>query len=584
MTSPTRSLRRSPPRRPLHERSDSQANQRASPTSRTSADIQEYPYKSTPYPTHPLHVFSPKSASRPGLAPRVSENEDDTFHQDGLLSDPQHGSWASQDKERKGPTGLEDMENTYGGSVRPLSTSNARPIAVPPLNLNSSTKLTSNRSLMEEDNEDGSQWSEEIVPLSSISGLPEAREPSITASNFGLANMQQPPDAKSSDLSLSSSDSTGTIIRHKVRRSRGSYSAFPTVSRPTSSKAASSPTTPQKVFAPSSDDGVSTTVSASSPSVPEVQTPLLTATSRSHRAVSDVVNLQYPVIRQPSASGSWAATSNDPRAVTTRPQPRIDRNHDRWNPHLSTVPSELSEGRGSDIWTPNLIAMSTSSLDLSAANQPSTHQQRDLTGSTVRMVNESDDNVSKLLSPIPGSRGSAYYSVLSVGSRNKRRSVPQARPTSRGSFFRDSIPAWAKLYYARSNSALALPGGRSDVEAMASSESLSVRRTRQRPNVETRNQDFRDSMAIGPAQPNGVVLAEVQGQPRQPISQVWSPHLWQDRRNIMQKRSLFKAPSLDQHVEGPFGPRNIQVLLFPLGFVFPLGEFAGIIVASGSPG
>ncbi|KAL8813409.1 MAG: hypothetical protein Q9223_007046 [Gallowayella weberi] len=584
MTSPTRSLRRSPPRRPLHERSDSQANQRASPTSRTSADIQEYPYKSTPYPTHPLHVFSRKSASRPGLAPRVSENEDDAFHQDGLLSDPQHGSWASQDKERKGPTGLEDMENTYGGSVRPLSTSNARPIAVPPLNLNSSTKLTSNRSLMEEDNEDGSQWSEEIVPLPSISGLPEAREPSITASNFGLANMQQPPDAKSSDLSLSSSDSTGTIIRHKVRRSRGSYSAFPTVSRPTSSKAASSPTTPQKVFAPSSDDGVSTTVSASSPSVPEVQTPLLTATSRSHRAVSDVVNLQYPVIRQPSASGSWAATSNDPRAVTTRPQPRIDRNHDRWNPHLSTVPSELSEGRGSDIWTPNLIAMSTSSLDLSAANQPSTHQQRDLTGSTVRMVNESDDNVSKLLSPIPGSRGSAYYSVLSVGSRNKRRSVPQARPTSRGSFFRDSIPAWAKLYYARSNSALALPGGRSDVEAMASSESLSVRRTRQRPNVETRNQDFRDSMAIGPAQPNGVVLAEVQGQPRQPISQVWSPHLWQDRRNIMQKRSLFKAPSLDQHVEGPFGPRNIQVLLFPLGFVFPLGEFSGIIVASGSPG
>ncbi|KAL8802180.1 MAG: hypothetical protein Q9182_003969 [Xanthomendoza sp. 2 TL-2023] len=570
MTSPTRSLRRSPPRRPLHERSDSQANQRASPTSRTSADAQDYLYNSSPYPTHPLHIFSPKSASRPGLVPRVSESEDDAFHQDSLTGDFQHGYWASQDKERKGLTVLEDTENNYGGSVRPLSIGNARPIAVPPLNLNPSTGLTSNRGLMEDDNEDGIQWSEEIVPLPSISRLPEAQEPSITASNSGLANMQQPPDAKSSDLSLSSSDSTGTIIRHNVPRSRGSYSAFPPVSRPTSSKAGSSPSTPQKVFAPSSDDGESTPVSASSPIVPEVQTPLLPTTSRSHRAVSDVISLQYPIIRQPSASGSWAETSNDPQAVATRPQPRIDRNHDRWNPHLSTVPSELSEERGSDIWTPNFIAMNTSSLDVSAANQSSTHQQRDLTGSTIRMVNESDDNVSKLLSPIPGSRGSAYYSVLSVGSRNKRRSVSQARPTSRGSFFRDSIPAWAKLYYARSNSALALPGGRSDVEAMASLESLSVRRTRQRPNVETRNQDFRDSMAIGPAQPNGVILARVQGQPKQPISQVWSPHLWQDRRNGMQKRSLFKAPILDQHVEGPFGPRNIQVLLFPLGFVFPL--------------
>ncbi|KAL8680570.1 MAG: hypothetical protein Q9186_003262 [Xanthomendoza sp. 1 TL-2023] len=579
MTSPIRPLRRSPPRRPLHERSDSEANERASPTLRISADAQNYPYKSTPYPTHPLHILSPKSASRPGRAPTVSESEDAVFFQDTPISDTQHGYRASQDKEKKGPMVLEDIESNYAGSVRPLSISNARPIAVPPLIFNTSKNFTSDPSLMEEDYEDGSQWSEDIVQLPSISDLPEAKEPSITAAGSGHASMQQPPDAKSSDLSLSSSDSTGTIIRHKGRRSRGSYSAFPPVSRPTSSKAGSSPSTPQKVFAPSSDDGVSTPLSPSSPIAPEVQTPLLPATSRPHRAFSDVVTLQYPVLRQPNASGSWAETSNGPQAVAIRPQPRVDRNQDRWNPHLSTVPSELSEERGSDnIWTPSSIGMSTSSLDVSAANQPGTLQQRDLTGSTMRMVNESDDNVSKLLSPIPGSRGSAYYSVLSVGSRNKRRSVPQARPTSKGSFFRDSIPAWAKLYYARSNSALVLPGGRSDVEAAASSESLGVRRTRQRTNVETRNQDFRDSMAIAPAQPNDVVLAEVQGQPRQPISEVWSPHLWQDRRNVMQKRSVFKAPSMDQHAEGPFGPRNRQVLLFPLGFIFPLAWFVAAVL------
>ncbi|KAL8734491.1 MAG: hypothetical protein Q9166_001391 [cf. Caloplaca sp. 2 TL-2023] len=568
MTSPTRSLRRSPPRRPLHERSDSKANERASPTSRFSAEAQDYLYKSTPYPTHPSHILSQKNASRPGLVPKVFEDEEDALPPDRPASDIQYRYLDQQDENNRGPKVLEDVENNHGYSVRPLSIGNTLPIAVHPLNFNPPTQFASQQSSMEENNDDGNRSSDEIVQLPSLSDLQEAHEPSIPPPRSGAAPSQQHIDAKTSDLSLSSSDSTGTIIRHKVRPSRGSYSAFPPASRPTSSKSGTSPSTPQKAFASSDDDEVSIPMSTNL-ATPEVQQPLPAVTSRPHRAVSDVTNLQYPVVRQPSAAGSWAESSNEP---VSRPQARMHRHHDRWNPHLSTVPSELSEERGSDtMWVESSIGVSTSSLDVSAVNPSSTHQQRDLTGSTIRIVNESDDNVSNLLSPIPGSRGSGYYSVLSGGSRSKRKSVPQARPTSKGSFFRDSIPAWAKLYYARSNSALALSGGRSDPNPAASSESLGVHRTRQRSNVSTQNQDVRDSMAIGPAQPDGVVLVEVRGQPRQPISQVWSPHLWRDRRNAVRGRSVFKAPSLDEHAEGPFGPRNVQVLLFPLGFIFPLG-------------
>ncbi|KAL8848684.1 MAG: hypothetical protein Q9221_006294 [Calogaya cf. arnoldii] len=580
MTSPNRSLRRSPPRRPLHERSDSQANERASPTSRISADAQDYPHKITPYPTHPSHILSPKKASRSGLVPKVLEDDESVLLPTRPASDIEHEY--GQNKKTKDPGLWEEVGTHHGNSIRPLSIGNTMPIAVHPLNFNPPERFHE-KGIQEENADDGDQVSDEIVQLPSVSDLPEARalpdqprEPSFTGSQLDHTPSRQATDAKSSDLSLSSSDSTGTIIRQKVRPSRGSYSAFPPISRPTSSKSGSSPPIPQRTFPPSSEDAASRRASAGSVSFQDIQQPLPAATSEPHRAVSDFWDLQYPVVRQPSASGSWAEISNDPqRFAIPRPQPPLNRNHDRWNPHLSTVPSEFSEERSSDnVWAPSSVGMSTSSLDVT--QQRNAHQSRDLTGSTIRMVNESDDNVSNLLSPIPGSRGSAFYSVLSGGSRHRRRSVPQARPTSKGSFFRDSIPAWAKLYYARSNSALALP--RADVDPAASSESLGVRRTRQRPNINTQNQNVRDSMVIGPAQPNGAVLAEVHGQPRQPVSQIWSPHLWHDRRNVVRGRSVFRAPSLNGHSEGPFGPRNVQVLLFPLGFVFPIAWFIAALL------
>ncbi|KAL8710507.1 MAG: hypothetical protein Q9220_004940 [cf. Caloplaca sp. 1 TL-2023] len=582
MPSPTRALRRSPPRQPLHERSESEANERTSPTSRAINEPRDDFFKNSPYPTHPSHILSPKRASRSGLVPKVFEDDEGIPMQENPPNDAGYDLPFHNGNKTSSGVNPQDGENGFNHSVRPLSIGNPLPIAIAPLNFNPAPDRSHIEGSIEEEN----RSSDEIVQLPSVSSLPQSQESFAPFPTSRHSLNQHPVEPKSSDHSLSSSDSAGTIIRHKVRHGRGSYSAFPPVNRPISSRSSNSPSTPQRGFKSSSDDGSSVSpASASSETfpTPEIQQASSTTVSRPHRAFSDVVNLQYPEVRQPSASGSRAESSNDLQYVTIRrPQPRPERNHDRWNPHLSTVPSEFTEDRGSDgVWMPTSAGMTTTSLEAPSNRQSVTDQQRDMTGSTIRIVNESDDNVSKLLSPIPGSRGSAFYSVLSGGSRNRRKSVPQARPTSKGSFFRDSIPAWAKLYYARSNSALALAGGRQDVDPALSSESLGrigVRRTRPKQTASFPKQTGRDSLAIGPAQPHLAVNAEIEHEPRQTIMQTWSPHLLQDRRNIGQRRSVFRAPSLDHHVEGPFGRRNVQVLLFTVGFVFPLAWFAASIL------
>ena len=78
--------------------------------------------------------------------------------------------------------------------------------------------------------------------------------------------------------------------------------------------------------------------------------------------------------------------------------------------------------------------------DLLPLPNPPTVPQRDVTGSTIRVVNEPEDDLPTPLPPIPGSRGSEY---LGVASGDNRYSVV-TKPGSRASFFRDSIPAWAK--------------------------------------------------------------------------------------------------------------------------------------------
>ena len=77
---------------------------------------------------------------------------------------------------------------------------------------------------------------------------------------------------------------------------------------------------------------------------------------------------------------------------------------------------------------------------------------------------------------------------------------------------------------------------------------------------------------VDPLQPSGATLVEVVGQPRRKVSQIWSPHLWHDRRAIG-RRSMFIAPSLNEAAEGhAMNRRTAQIVLFTIGFVFPIGQ------------
>lgn len=158
-----------------------------------------------------------------------------------------------------------------------------------------------------------------------------------------------------------------------------------------------------------------------------------------------------------------------PDSTPRRPPRTLERHQDRWNPHLSTVPSEgtgsQSEERSSHTtWLPESSRVSKSSsaainirgssdmpsLPGSPASRESSHlpplpsppatPQRDITGSTIRVVNTPRDDLPTSLPPIPGSRGSED---LGAALGDSRYSII-TKPGSRASFFRDSIPAWAK--------------------------------------------------------------------------------------------------------------------------------------------
>ena len=430
------------------------------------------------------------------------------------------------------------------------------------------------------------------------------------------------PLNKDSDTSLGSVNSTGTMVVKKPRdgKKRASYSAFPTThhSRPSSSKSSlplSTPTKPQRnnsddSSAPAnpqrnnSDDSAAP-VSPVSPSSPVSEN---YATSRPISSVpaytslqeanSKNVEVQYPVIEPPRVSGSWAETSTPPqrppRAVVERP--------DRWNPHLSTVQSvgsnspsadrssqgtwPLDSSRGSKSssnltkWSPRISTdfppVPGRSSEFSPSNpsppvpplnptrltSPPPVRQSGFTGSMIRKVDE-DESVAPDFRPVlsrPGpsqTRSSPNVQTLSPRPQEQRKgSATSTKRGSSGSFFKDSIPAWARSYYARPNSAIFVP--RSDSRNSGDLLNMGV-------NGRKNSRDVLNGNV------KGLTLAQSSGPPMRRITPNWSPHLWHDRTSLGRRRSVFKAPSMDEQAEGKaLTKRNAQVILFAVGFVFPL--------------
>ena len=299
MKSSPRPSKGSPPRRAaLHERSDSHTNVRASPTLRIIDNPQAHIYASSPFPTKPSHIFSPKEY-------------------DGQASTFEPGLGASNDLEPQSDTG-DDIENVLdtATSISQLRSGNAdtkdnfnTPTQGPGQGPDAGTDFLA---MDEGFDNDTSRMSDEIVQLPSIS--PRLESPEV----YGTGNPRdasRQPVSKDSDGSLSSSNSTGTVIVRKTRdgRKHASYSAFPNTARPGSSKSNLSSPTPQRPVTRDTggrDSSISPILS-SSPVSPIYAMPhdrrisSVPLYANVHASSQNSVNLQYPVIRPPSASASW---------------------------------------------------------------------------------------------------------------------------------------------------------------------------------------------------------------------------------------------------------------------------------------
>lgn len=299
MNIPPRPPKGSPPRRAaLHERSDSHTNERVSPTLRLVGNSQAQVHASSPFPTKHSHILSPKvydgqgSALGPGLdAPNNWEP------QSGTENDP------------------EDPRNTATSySQHPSRSARTKDAFYPPTQgtIPGSDTSTSFATMDEGFENSTSRLSDDIVHLLSISPGLESSEWRATANP---SDAPRQPASKDSDGSLSSSNSTGTVIvtRNRDGRKRTSYSAFPYTARPGSSKSNQSSSTPEKPVTRDTG-GRNSPVSPISPSSPvssghamhqERRTSSIPLYTSLHTSSQNSLNLQYPVIRPPSASASW---------------------------------------------------------------------------------------------------------------------------------------------------------------------------------------------------------------------------------------------------------------------------------------
>ncbi|KAL9116347.1 MAG: hypothetical protein Q9187_007128 [Circinaria calcarea] len=594
MTSPTRSLRRSPPRRALHERSNSHANQISSPTLRVIGDSDAKIYASTPFPTESSQILYPNRRGRGAVFEdkvSVSEEQNPTKTQEQGLQ-PIKAS-KGKDTEISRHDGFDSKSSRTNTDPHPPSFAEKSPKVLAPA-------AVGKQSMIGQGADGGREKaSDEITQLPSVSGSRHSEDETFLSSthypNLIDALSSHPIPSKSSDSSLSTAGSTGTVVKSDVRGPppRGSYSVFPPSLRPISLNFAGSPSTPVKptsdinhdspiYISPVSSTSADSSVSPLSPNSPSFPTPdhhqdFAEGTSGPPAQRNSVV--QYPVFRAPAASGSWAKSLTIPR----RPVGMNERNvPEKWTPHLSMVQSEGTADRSSGLagseapsnTSSMLVDQYSTSDDLPLPPQPAFIRSRDATGSTIRVVGERGDTISNM-----ASGNSALLNIRPPGSR--RGSTVTTGMGSKGSFLRDSIPAWARTYYAHEarNAFLSAPGtsdgpkdSRPQTQRSHSSSKISLRvfKSRSRPHEIDVRQQNRNSMAITPADPVADQTVEVKGSPRRKTSQVWSPHLWHDRRTAANRRTIFRAPSLDEEAEGKaLSRRNAQIWLFALGFLFP---------------
>ncbi|KAJ5033519.1 uncharacterized protein L3040_008634 [Drepanopeziza brunnea f. sp. 'multigermtubi'] len=211
---------------------------------------------------------------------------------------------------------------------------------------------------------------------------------------------------------------------------------------------------------------------------------------------------------------------------------------------------------------------------------------------SIRMVEEQDEygdgitDMQDLRTRSSRRRLSTYFSSSSsdAGRTNTMRSTTSSRSNS---LLPHTIPTWAKLYYGSGERhQLGAPGtpvqrGHSRFNSLRSgsgttgNSQLSISSPRRR---------YRDGESQGSLDITPVPQQDTNRRTHDPstsrhrtwsMSSMWSPHLRLDKR--AKHRSAWNPPSVNWSAEsGKLGRRNMQLLMFIAGFVFP---FAWMIAA-----
>lgn len=218
----------------------------------------------------------------------------------------------------------------------------------------------------------------------------------------------------------------------------------------------------------------------------------------------------------------------------------------------------------------------------------------------VRHHDEDGDGLADLhqITPRPSrSRLSDFFNHGNASERNLHSSASSAS----NSFNSNNIPLWAKLYYGsgerrwlRSYSISSMSDLSSRPPSMQHSGSPAtdrfpgdVRSPRRRPRDEYGNgnnrQSYQGSMNIEPLPADFDNDHVFRRSLRRMTSSVWSPHLRRDVR-AQNRYSIWDTPSVAWSAEsGMFGRRNIQVVLFVVGFIFPFSWMIGAVLPLPKP-
>lgn len=349
---------------------------------------------------------------------------------------------------------------------------------------------------------------------------------------------------------------------------------------------------------------------------------LSSSPSTSHDSYASIENvsiiepstIQYPVVRQQTTNGSWA-TISDTEQPSDAPvnsvesqivaQDELNRmSHlsqvSYWSSRLSTIPSESDQGSGSleiatiaALRSPKLRRVRggiLSSIDTTndpdfpdftpiTIPQPLFSHPRTLSPLPARDSEEGEDTLGELPPLNLQPKRSGYLAKIKALSR------PGSADSLHSQLSFSGDLDWVRRFYSGSHyAALQSPYSSPDpsmsrLDTTASAFTTSPLSEQFPAEIyRPRNRPLRNRQEIRPQQSRETFATDISWRDRIRRPDRWAsstfslPHLHHDLRPIQQNLVL-QPPSIDDLGKRPFGPVQRQIILFSVGFIFPISWF-----------